>query len=860
MLASLFSDDRLLVFLSGLGLLGLFFWYFATDFERKKRNIGTVIVVLIAIFSFMSIVPKEKWSDVITGKTPLSEAHNLKGGIDLVGGSSFTLRVQPSTGPSGEVVPVTANAVSQAIQTIEKRLNQDGAADLKLVAQGEDRILVEMPGIAPEDAKRIRVILEKIAKLELKAVHPDSHTLANKVAADPENEIVPGYELKVLKDIDDDGNATSENILVKIRAALDGTYIVHAQELYGPYEGQLDVKLNPEGAIKMFDLTKKMNHGRDRLAIVLDGKVLSAPVVQSSLSKNFQISGMGSAKEAKALASALLNPLKNPLIVEEERTMSATLGKETVSQGIFAGIAGLSLTLIFVLLYYRMAGLIAMVGLALNILILFGAMAMFGFTFTLPGIAGIILTIGVAVDANVIIYERLREEMAAGKTLRTAINTAYEKAFSAIFDANLTTLITALILFWRASGTVKGFAVTLTIGILASMLAALLCTRVLFWWFSDAGLVKKLKFMNIIPERTFDFLSKRKISFAVSGVLILFALGEMGYQKEKALGIDFVGGAQVQFQFEGEDEIQQPEAQKVINAITDLKRVAYSQEETNTNGNHLLSVRCDGEDTAKIEDALRKAFPALLQAKVPVLDADGKQKVNTVDIPILDADGKQTKDASGQPATKEVDQPQTEFKYQMAKETISASLGSEFLTTAVWALIIGLFAILIYITIRFEFSFALGAFVALCHDLIIVFGFVIFRGHEMSLIHVGAFLTIAGYSINDTIVIFDRIREDLKNKRGDVKDVMNQAISSTLSRTVLTSATTFASVLILWMFGGVALRDFSFTIMVGVLVGTYSSIYIASPIVYIWTKMRGADLRHELVDADLEIEVAPQNH
>ncbi len=831
MLASLFSDDRLLVFLAGLGLLGLFFWYFATDFERRKRNIGTAIVLLITLFSFMAIVPKEKWGDILTGKTPISKATNLKGGIDLIGGSSFTLRVQPSIGSSGEKVPVTPQAVAQAIQTIEKRLNQNGAADLKIVAQGADRILVEMPGIAPEDAARIREILQKIAKLELKAVHPDSRTLANRMAADPDNELGdPAYELKVLEDKDRDGTITKENILVKRRAALDGTYIVHAQELYGPDEGKLTVELNDEGAKKMFHLTQGMNLGHDRLAIVLDGKVLSAPTVQQALSKRFEISGLGTAKEAKELASALLNPLKNPLIVEEERTMSATLGKETISQGIFAGLAGLALTVLFVMLYYRMAGLIAMIGLVLNILILFGAMAMFGFTFTLPGIAGIILTIGVSVDANVIIYERLREEVAAGKTLRTAINTAYEKAFSAIFDANLTTLITAIILFWRASGTVKGFAVTLTIGILASMLAALLCTRVLFWWFSDKGLVKKIKFMNIIPDRSFDFLSKRKISFAVSGVLILFALAEMGTKREEALGIDFVGGAQVQFQFEGNDEIQQPEAEKVLNAIPNLHKRPTSQEETNTNNNHLLSVRCANEDTQVIEDALRKHFD-ILQIRVPVLDKDGK--------PVLDKDGK----------------PLTEYKYQMAKETISASLGSEFLTTAIWALLIGLFAILIYITIRFEFSFALGAFIALCHDLIIVFGFVIFRGHEMSLIHVGAFLTIAGYSINDTIVIFDRIREDLKTKSGDLKDIMNNAISSTLSRTVLTSATTFASVLILWLFGGVALRDFSFTIMIGVLVGTYSSIYIASPIVYIWTKMRGADLRHELVDADLEHQV-----
>ncbi len=833
MLASLFSDDRLAVFLAGLGLLALFFWYFATDFERKKRNIGTIIVALIAIFSLLAIVPQEKWKDVITGKTPLSEAHNLKGGIDLIGGSSFTLRVQPSKDENGNDIPVTPEAVQRAIQTITKRLNAFGSKDLQIVAQGKDRILVQMPGVTPEDATQVRKVLEKVARLELKAVHPNNRILAAKVAANPESEVVPGYKLYVYHDKDDEGKETTENLLLSRRTALDGSYIVHAQALYGPREGTLVVELNNDGATKMFNLTKAMNHGYDRLAIVLDGKVLSAPTVQSSLSKNFEISGMGSAKEAQALASALLNPLKNPLKVEEERTMSATLGKETISQGIFAGIAGLAVTLIFVMLYYRMAGLIAMIGLVLNILILFGAMAMFGFTFTLPGIAGIILTIGVAVDANVIIYERLREELEAGKSLRTAINTAYEKAFSAIFDANLTTLITALILFWRASGTVKGFAVTLTIGILASMLAALLCTRVLFWWFADAGIVKKLKFMNIIPQRTFDFLSKRKISFAVSGVLILFSIGEMAYKNQKALGIDFVGGAQIQFQFEGDDEIKQPDAQKVLAAIPNLHKTPSSQEETNTNGNHLLSIRCAIEDAATIETALRDAFPAILKVRVPVLDDKGVPKTNKAGEPI------------------------TVWKYQMAKDTISAALGSEFLITAVCALLIGLFAILIYITIRFEFSFALGAFVALCHDLIIVFGFVIFRGHEMSLIHVGAFLTIAGYSINDTIVIFDRIREDLRNKRGDVKDIMNNAISSTLSRTLLTSLTTFASVFILWIFGGTALRDFSFTIMIGVIVGTYSSIYIASPIVYIWSKMRGSNLRRELLDANLEAEVNP---
>ena len=772
-LASLFSDDRLLTFLSGLGLLALFFWYFATDFQRKKRNIGSIIVALIAVFSLLSIIPKGHWGNIITGKTAISEAHNLKGGIDLIGGSSFTLRVQPTIDPEGTSVPVTATAVQQAIQTVEKRLNNLGTADLLIVAQGNDRILVQMPGVSPEEASAVREILEKIAKLELKAVHPESSALANRLAAEKEADRVlpPGYKLYVLSDEDEDGQVITENILLKRRSALDGSYIVHAQELYGPYEGKLTVELNPEGANKMFDLTSKMRPGVDRLAIVLDGKVLSAPVVQSSLGANFEISGMKDANEAKNIAAALLNPLKNPLLVEEERTVSATLGKETVHQGITAGIAGLGLTLLFVLIYYRFAGIIALLGLTLNILILFGAMAMFGFTFTLPGIAGIILTIGVAVDANVLIYERLREELAAGKSIKAAISAAYDKAFSAIFDANITTLITALILFWRASGTVKGFAVTLTIGILASMLAALLCTRVLFWWFSDAGILKKLTFMNLIPKRAFNFLGKRKIAFSFSIILIVAGLGSVGMKGNSSLGIDFTGGAQLSYQLVDGQTVEQPAVQQVLNKL-ELSKQASSQEETTTGGEYLLTVRCASDDIEAIETSLSSNFEVL--------------------------------------------------KDKPSRETISASLGGEFLNTALWALIAGMVAILIYITIRFEFSFALGAFAALVHDILICLGIVILSGQELSLIHVGAFLTIAGYSINDTIVVFDRIREDLRSRRGNVQDVMNHAINATLSRTVLTSVTTFVAVLVLYIYGGSALKDFSFTIMIGVIVGTYS--------------------------------------
>jgi SecD/SecF fusion protein len=484
-------NDPLALFLSGLALLILFFWYFATEVDRRKRNVGSVLVLGVIALCALAVWPPDK---------------TLKGGIDIVGGSAFTLRVQPNKDETGKEIPVSPDASQQAIKTIEKRLNTLGTKDLFIQRQGNDRIRVQMPGIEPDEAARVRTILERAAKLELKEVNLDGYnpgsdgrTLAERVQSG--DEIVPGFKAFVHNYDDQDGNERTEMILLNRRTALDGSNVQTASpNAFDPT--QIDIKLDREGEDKMIALTKDMAEGRDRIAIVLDGEVMSAPVVQSApLGRQFVITGMSGYEESRNLSNALLNPLKNELLIEEERTVSPTLGNAVVQQGIWAGIVGLAITFCFVMIYYRLGGVIALVGLSLNILFLFGAMAMFGFTLTLPGIAGIILTIGMAVDANVLIYERLREEMAAGKSIRAAIEAAYEKAFSAIFDANITSLITALVLFWRASGTVKGFAVTLTVGLLASMFAALLVTRVMFRWGTDSGIIRgRISFLSLIPN------------------------------------------------------------------------------------------------------------------------------------------------------------------------------------------------------------------------------------------------------------------------------------------------------------------------------------------------------------------------
>jgi SecD/SecF fusion protein len=402
--------------------------------------------------------------------------------------------------------------------------------------------------------------------------------------------------------------------------------------------------------------------------------------------------------------------------------------------------------------------------------------------------------------------------LAGGKSLKNALKAAYEKAFSAIFDANITTLLTAIILLWRASDQMKGFAITLTIGILSSMFAALLVTRVIFFWGSDTGAFKKLSFMNLIPERTIKFMEMRKYAFKLSALIFIGSLLIVGTKRDSALGIDFLGGSILTVQLEDGQELSAATVKDAIGDL-DLNKNATAQLETvpNSDGS-IITLKCGTDDIQMIKDELRK------------------------DIQILG-----DKNELGA------------YNLTIDENTISASLGGEFLKNSIIALGLGLLAVLIYISLRFEFSFAVGAFAALFHDIVICIGIVVIFGTELSLIHVGAFLTIAGYSINDTIVVFDRMRESLRNKRGKVIDVMNIAINATLSRTILTSVTTFVAVLVLWIFGGAALKEFSFAIMIGVVVGTYSSIFIAAPVVYIWSKARGTNLRKELLDADLDM-------
>ena len=810
--ATSFYEDPLTIFVIGMILVILFFWYFATDIERRKRNVGTVLLIGMTALCVLAA-------------TPVKE--RLKGGIDIVGGSSFTLRVQPRESDSGEKMEVTPQQVEQAILVIEKRLNSMGTSEPLIARQGADGILVQMPGVEPETSAKIRETLEKVAKLELREVSrrndepgEDGKPLAERVQNG--SEIVPGYKAYTLNGKDEDGNEYTRPILLNRRMALGGSDIADA--VPSPQQADaVSITLNAEGTDKMIALTKNMRSGLDRIAIVLDGEVISAPVVnQTPLGKQFIVEGLREPGEVQNLANALMNPLENPLVVEMEDTVSPTLGAAVVKQGIWAGIVGLTITALFVLLYYRFAGIIALFGLAVNGVILFGVMAMFGFTFSLPGIAGMILSIGMAVDANVLIYERLREEMEAGKSFKTAISASYDKAFTAIFDSNFTSLITAVLLFIFGSSAIKGFSITLTIGIVASMFSAILVTRVLFRWGTDLNALKKVSFLNLFKATKFDFIGKSRACALLSLVLVVLSLAAFGLRKDHAFGVDFTGGTLIKFQLGTDVKIPTADVEKALSTLQ-LAKAAYPQEQGNPATGTLLTVRCDTRDADTIIAKLRESIPAL-----------GEKKSGT------------NSEASAD----------HNYVIDSSKVEVSALIGGTFLKDSLIALVLGLIGILLYITFRFEFSFALGGFVAILHDVIISVGLVVLLGGELSLIHVGAILTIAGYSINDTIVVFDRIRENLLIRGGSIKSIMNEAINATLSRTLLTSATTIITVAILSLFGGSSLRDFSIMILIGLVVGTYSSVFVASPIVLWWSKRKGSDLRTDVLATEQAAEAA----
>ena len=747
----------IITFILGLVLLGLLGWYLATESDVKKRWLGLVLTILTLFFCIDSATPLEK---------------KIRLGLDLQGGTSFLLQLDPQNGEK-----ITSDMLQQAVEVIRKRVDKFGVSEPVIAPQGENRILVQIPGLDPAQIETTRAELQQVAKLEFAEVHPDSATLITQIDSG-EAIVPPGYVIREHSE-DVDGKPVVERLLVKKQADLTGDHVTRAFAFFDQGGWGVSLNLDDEGAKTFLDLTTDLAPRGGRLAILLDGKIQSAPSVKSPIAGGqAQITGRFKEKDVRELASVLENPLRVPVQILETRSVSPTLGADSIHSGITACLGGLVLVTVFMVIYYRFVGFIAIVALLVNCVMIVGALGMFHSVLTLPGIAGLILSLGIAVDANVLIYERLREELAAGKSLRPAVQSSYAKAFSAIFDAHVTQFLTAAILYWLANGPVKGFALTLTIGIVASMFSSLLVTYTCFEWAFALKLLKSISMLNLIRSKGFNFLGHARPFIVVSTILVILSIAVFARRGSGNFDAVFMGGDLIVFSSKSNlttDQVREALANSGLqNSVIQAEHVGNQD---------LISIRSEYGRAEKIESQLKEKFAA------------------------------------------------AGLTFEQT-EHIGPLVGKELANKSGWALALGLLGIFIYVSLRFEASFAFGSLIALAHDLIITLGFFALSGRELSLIMVAAILTIAGYSINDKIVVFDRIRSGLRD-RGirSVAKVMNDSINETLSRTILTGGTVLLTVLALYFFGGPVLNDFAFAFVVGVIVGTYSSVFVASPIV-----------------------------
>jgi len=803
-----------------------------------------------AIWKWIILVGLTAWSIVTV--TPFDK--KIKLGIDLAGGSRFVLQLDATELPPD----VARDAKERALEVIRNRVDQLGVAEAAIYTEAGDRIVVEAPGMQPEQREGWLKTLQSPAFLEFRMVHAKSEEFVDALTAkglapagfrvvesteagrstkyfkrdtakDSEGltegqirdraknfEPKAGYEL-LLEEVEVSGQKMYRGHYVSKRRELTGESLSDAGYDYDqvgrPY---VTLKFDSKGAKRFGNLTKdyapggaqnpSMNTQR-QLAIVLDGTLYSAPSIREAIfGGNAQITGRFTVQEAQQLAVVLrAGALPAPLKLIEDRTIDPTLGADSVASGKNATIFGSLAVFAFMILYYRLAGMVAVASLLMNLVLLplgliivAGVYSMFGSqggggaislpTLTLPGIAGIALTIGMAVDANVLIYERMREEQAAGKRFKFMVEAGYDKAFSAIFDSNITTLLSAAILFWQGTGPVRGYAVTLSAGIIVSLYTALMITRMIFDVLASRTNITQLTMMQVMKVTKFDFLKSRTVCIALSVILIAGSWIVFATKGVKNFGVDFTGGAAITYTYAKQPPIenvrQALDGAGIQNASIQYHKAAITEQQSGSG--EFLEVRVGFDQGKQATDVLLAAFP------------DSNLSVHKED-------------------------------------SVGPQIGKELQRKAIIATLLSLLGIMIYVSIRFEFPYAMGAMASLLHDVLLAVGLFCVLGGQLNVSMVAAVLTIIGYSVNDTIVIFDRIRENLRINPGKkFYEVANDSINQTLGRTILTSFATMLTVVALLVLGGGAIHDFTLVLFIGMVSGVYSTIYIATPVVLFW--------------------------
>ena len=804
-------------------------------------------------------------------------SEKLRFGLDLKGGTSFTLGVDTdklaetiiAANPAITNTPGAVEAKIQEtlkdcdariIQVIRRRVDAMGTNEPVIQGMKDHRLLVQLPGVDEEVRKAAKASLQSAAFLEFRLTHPKNDQLVAKllskdVAPEGYKKSGNGYartenwaEVSKTKGyaarlaafetpdaryrfmLEDNGDGTYSPNFVARKTELTGEALVSAAVQREPTSGRLSIgfTLNSEGGRIFSTLTRNYKaHGpknpTDRgrqLAIILDETLISAPVINDEIGSRGEITGRFDAASANKLAAELnAGALPAPLKILAETSVSPTVGEDAKHAGVVAAALGFALVALFMFFYYWYTGLVADVALFLDIALLPTALVFVANilgvfahdpsmggggsmqlpVLTMPGIAGLVLSLGMAVDANVLIFERIREEFAAGRNAGDAIKNGYGRAFTAIFDSNLTTIITGVILFVVGTGPVRGFAITLTAGVVISMFTAVVVTRLVLDHTVDPSRTTAFKMREFFKTPKFDFMKPTKYtvggSFAIIAVtLLIFAIRGLT-NPASVLAVDLTGGTSIVYNLKQDAKPAVAEIRETLNPFDNATVIQYQEGVGDTT---LLVKTGETAETKKGSQLEGKDVGAyvtkLLQEKFP--------------------------EAGIVPAS--VDE-------------VGSMVGADLKKSGTYAVLFSLVAILIYVGFRFQFGFGLGALVALAHDALISLGLFSLCGRQVSLIVITALLTIIGYSVNDTVVVFDRIREKLRyDRRLTFIEICNASINACLGRTVITSLTTFFAVAALFAFGDGSIFDFALVMLIGVVSGTYSSIFIATPIMLWW--------------------------
>ncbi len=779
---------------------------------------------------------------------------DLQGGVLMVIGFDFTEEMKARGLLETDVQQLV-------LQRVTNRISEFEATEPLIQTLGTNQVQIQLPG--EKDTQRARDLITRTAHLGFHLVSGPDETreVIKAVDAFSKNGFVPfldapsaqsgsiveveeaNYEL-VKKVVDDAraANVIPANLDIAFgpspkaweKTTRREVYVLNrVEEMSGegiksaspqtdtrsPGNWLIAFQFDGEAANQFAKLTEE--NIKRQMAIVLDGNVVSAPTINQRIYGSGVIEGTFSADESKDLAISL-NSGSLPVKVKEEYTaiVGASIGQEAVSKGVYASVIGLTLVVISVIAWYRFAGVIAVLSLAFNGLLILAAFAYFDITLTLPGIAGLVLTIGMAVDSNVLIYERVREEQLLGKSFANCIQSGFQNAASAILDSNVTTLIAAGVLLQFGTGAIQGFAIALAVGVVSTLIAALVFTRALMEFVSERQIINKFKFTELIPlEPRLDFMGKRRIAVTASIIATIISIAIFAFRGDDNFGVDFRTGTNARVEISAPDgkEIVDGEVRDRIVAAGFAEPIVQRYTEGGQGNANTFIIRVGQAESLGEGDSENTSVAVHLQQALLPLSANPSS-------PKLDDEVK-----------------------LLSVESVGPAVGKQLRLDAVNTMLYALLFIILYLWFRFEWKFALGAVVAMAHDVLIVIGLMSALGQQVTIPVIAALLTIIGYSLNDTIVVFDRVREDMalnKSRGMSFLEGLNISINRTLSRTLLTSTTTMFVLIVLFFFGGDELKPFSLAMIIGIVVGTYSSIYIASPVVLAWQnfidKRRGA--------------------